>query len=240
MGLHEFLPHNPTATYVYRLFIYNELFTYVVSGYLLYSMRILELYYGSYAYMSVLFTVFVSCALCKLLLSVFYLPPYGVIMYLSSLFSLYWKSVPSSSLRSCSITNAINVSEKVVNGCILVLLSWTCGVSGFFEGVIGTILGLVTYRNYVRRRWILPFPSFLTSLLLKFISSVFEENMAYHSDMDEEDAIFPVPPSNRPSHVVTEENVAQLMNLGFTRLESMMALQSSQNDVNAAANTLLS
>jgi len=35
--------------------------------------------------------------------------------------------------------------------------------------------------------------------------------MAYHSDMDEEDAIFPVPPSNRPSHVVTEENVAQLM-----------------------------
>ena len=106
----------------------------------------------------------------------FYLPPYGVIMYLSSLFSLYWsisysqgsslESVPSSSLRSCSITNAINVSEKVVNGCILVLLSWTCGVSGFFEGVIGTILGLMTYRNYVRRRWILPFPSFLTSLLL--------------------------------------------------------------------------
>ena len=154
----------------------HRLFTYVVSGYLLYSMRILELYYGSYAYMSVLFTVFVSCALCKLLLSVFYLPPYGVIMYLSSLFSLYWsisysqgsslESVPSCSLRSYSITSAINVSEKVVNGCILVLLSWTCGVSGFFEGVIGTFLGLVIYRNYVRRRWILPFPSFLTSLLL--------------------------------------------------------------------------
>ena len=152
-----------TMSTVVALLIYR-LFTYVVSG------------YGSYAYMSVLFTVFVSCALCKLLLSVFYLPPYGVIMYLSSLFSLYWsisysqgsslESVPSSSLRSCSITNAINVSEKVVNGCILVLLSWTCGVSGFFEGVIGTILGLVTYRNYVRRRWILPFPSFLTSLLL--------------------------------------------------------------------------
>lgn len=156
--------------------LWPRLFTYVVSGYLLYSMRVLELYYGSYSYMSVLFTVFVACALCKLLLSVLYLPPYGVIMYLSSLFALYWsiswepsssvESVPSCSIRSYSITHAMSVSEKVINGFLLVLLSWTCGVNGFFEGVIGVAFGLVVYRNYVRRKWILPFPSFLTSLLL--------------------------------------------------------------------------
>ena len=73
----------------YRSFKYR-LFTYVVAGYLIYAMRSLELLYGCYKTMSILFTIGISCILTKLFLSLFFSPSYAVIMYLSSEFPIYW------------------------------------------------------------------------------------------------------------------------------------------------------
>lgn len=91
---------NQIIQFIYRLFINTEYilietisystFSYFVVMVLLYSFKKIEYFVGSYAYMSILFTMTIMLIPIKIALSYLLVPPSGCIGYLSALLVLFW------------------------------------------------------------------------------------------------------------------------------------------------------
>ena len=160
-----------------------RLFTYIVAGYLIYAMRSLELLYGCYKTMSILFTIAISCIISKMFLSLFFSPSYAVIMYLSSEFAIYWsldytissilESIPSVPSTSYPVFSSIRISEKITNGILLLFLALSCSIRGLIEGIVGICLGLLIHYLCTEEHILIPFPKIFTSILLVSILFLF-------------------------------------------------------------------
>ncbi|KAK8803991.1 hypothetical protein WA171_000084 [Blastocystis sp. BT1] len=240
LGTRELVPQSRIGFFVYRFFIYDELFTYVVAGYLIYAMRSLELLYGCYKTMSILFTIGISCILTKLFLSLFFSPSYAVIMYLSSEFAIYWKSIPSVPSSSYPVFSSMRISEKIANGILLLFLALSCSIRGLVEGIVGIYLGLFIHYLCTEEHILIPFPKIFTSILLKIVAALFEDRQRYRSLSVDSNTPLRFDQEWDDDTYVSDENITQLMNMGFSRVECMRALQQCDNDLNRAVERLIS
>lgn len=153
-------------------------FTYIVAIFLFYRMRVMEWIFGSHWFLNIITIIFILFLLAKFILSLILKPSYGIIMYSASLLALYWRnslfiqsfqeSIPACRYYSYRITKNFRISEKVLLAILQVCLSFTCGLRGLIEAMIGIFIGKWVSRQISNNRLVMLFPSFLSSLLFVY------------------------------------------------------------------------
>ena len=249
IGQAEFVISRPVARSVLRLFFYDCLFTYGVFAFHMYSMRKLELLMGSHKYMSVIFSSLLFISVQRCVLFYFFEPTYGCISVMTIFTTLYHNLVPRARSDSLYVYKEIRVSKTVLYWLLTFCVSLTSGVLGLLDLALGVLFARLLLLPGLVRNWLVPFPFVLSELVVRWMNALSESRERYvsvdsstpfiaYSDYLERD--FVSLQSRRSTNSVSQESVAQLMDLGFSRFECEGALRSHDNDVNRAANYLLS
>ena len=194
-------------------------------------MRVLEVLFGAYRYASIVLTILVINLPLKwaFVASQYYAS--GPYFLLASLVVVYLRAVPTVRSDSFCLFGSFFLSTK----CVLVLALFLSIVFGKTPALVevlvsGTIAFFIAPRPS-NPTPLIQCPSALVDAVISFWQSLgtvpTRERPVYGNETQEEEV------------VVDNQQVEQLMEMGFERAECEAALKRTLNDVAAAANQLL-
>ena len=200
--------------------------------------------------MSIVFTCMVFLLPVKFLLSSLISPASGCIGAISSLFICYWLSIPLLKKDSFVIYKSFRVNKTVLLAVILLLIVLGDSISGCVDCILGSVVGFFVTYKLLPKHGLLLFPPIATYGLIYVNKLMFQEQRTREWSSDSETPFFAgrIPYQDYETHEIVNLNenelnaddVESLMSLGFSRYESEYALRSCGNNVNEAAEKLLS
>ena len=169
--------------------------------------------------------------------------PYALIF---SMYSLFYSMVPATRPKLVGVAG-LDVSDKSLVYLCGAQLLFSGGMRSFIPGLCGIIAG-VAYLNDALKLYTFALPKsfdkwFFRSRFHQTPRTPEEDNLLDDQDLDTQDDLSsPLAPQEMVSAVATpsEANVETLVAMGFDRERALGALRASRDNLEAAANNLLS
>lgn len=237
------------AKSIFRFLVYDCFFTYVVFLLHVYLVRKVEFLVGSHRFMTLLMNSLFFIFFQRWAFAYFLDSTNGCIMLMSIFTVLYHRIVPRVRASSIMLYKGICISEEVLLWLLTFFVSLSSRLSGVIELFVGILFANFILFPLLQKQRLVPFPSIITNFIIYCASSSEEPRDRNISEDSSSPFMLDAGFFGRglgssvesgPPHTVSQAHIEELMGLGFSRYECEHALLACDNDVNRAADYLLS